>query len=72
MDVQEYQHDEFNDSVEQLTQILAKARISSSLENESLISFKRSTLLLKEKEESSLSYEEQLCKQEFEEDEERI
>ena len=64
-------------SLENLTQILVEARISSSQEDEILIVAKRFTTPPEVKEESTLeelctSYEEQLCEKKIEKDEEGI
>ena len=59
-------------SLEQLTQILAKAGISSSQEEEILIVAKRFTTPPEVKEELCTSYQEQLCEKMIEKDEEGI
>ena len=64
-------------SLEKLTQILAKAEISSSQEEEILIVAKRFSPPPEVKEESTFeelctSYEEQLCEKKIEKDEEGI
>lgn len=64
-------------SLEQLSQILASVRISSSFEEEILIATKSLTTPLEENneltfEESCMSDDEQLFEQEIEEDEEKL
>ena len=59
-------------SVEQLTKILAKVGISSSQEEEILTAAKSLTPPPEVKEESCISNEEQLFKQEIEEDKEKV